>query len=235
MTLNETMSELEKLGSEQTRKIYTNHGCKSEMFGVRVADLKKVLKQTKKDHDLALKLYQTGNADAQYLAGLMANPKKMTKQDFQDWAQGATWYMVAEYAVAWNVAESPMCLELVDNWINSENELIQSIGWASLSSYLGYEKREPLDPELLNGYLNKIEKEIHTSANRTKYTMNGLVISLGAAEPDYFDTCQELARRIGKVEVFMGKTSCKVPEAVSYLDKIKSMGRIGKKKKTMKC
>jgi hypothetical protein len=43
------------------------------------------------------------------------------------------------------------------------------------------------------------------------------------------------AKNIGKVEVFMGKTACKVPEVVPYLEKIKSMNRIGKKKRTVKC
>lgn len=235
MTLKETMSELEKLGSEQSRKIYTNHGCKSEMFGVSVANLKIILKQTKKDHELALKLYNTGNADAQYLAGLMADSKKLTIEDFENWANNASWYMVAEYSVAWNVAESPFCLELAEKWINSKDENIQAIAWASLSSYLSYEKRNPIDSSFIDACLNKIEKEIHSSGNRVKYTMNGFIIALGAGEPEYFKACQDLAKRIGKVEVFMGKTSCKVPEAVSYLDKIKKMGRLGKKKKTIKC
>jgi 3-methyladenine DNA glycosylase AlkD len=235
MTLIETMTELEKLGSEQTRKIYTNHGCKSAMFGVSVANLKTILKQTKKDHELALKLYDTGNADAQYLAGLMADAKKLTTKDLQNWANNASWYMVAEYSVAWNVAESPNCIELAENWINSKDENLQAIGWASLSSHLIYEKREPIESSFLDTCLNKIEREIHNSGNRVKYTMNGFIIALGASESEFFKTCQDLAKRIGKVEVFMGKTSCKVPEAVSYLEKIKTMGRLGKKKKTMKC
>jgi 3-methyladenine DNA glycosylase AlkD len=235
MTLKEAMTELEKLGSEQTRKIYTNHGCQSEMFGVSVANLKIILKQTRKDHELALKLYETGNADAQYLAGLMADSKKLTKAELQSWAKNASWYMVSEYAVAWNVAESPFCIELCEEWINSENHNLQQIGWASLSSHLGYEKRNAIDAQFLDKCLTKIEKEIHSAENRVRYTMNGFIIALGAAEPEYFSRCQNLAKKIGKVEVHMGKTACKVPEAVSYLEKIKTMGRLGIKKKTMKC
>jgi hypothetical protein len=100
---------------------------------------------------------------------------------------------------------------------------------------LGYEKREPIDSKLINHWLLKVENEIQSSANSVRYTKNGFIIALGAAELDYFKTCQDVARRIGKLVVIMKKTSCKVPEAVSYLEKIKNMGYLGKKKKTMKC
>jgi hypothetical protein len=33
----------------------------------------------------------------------------------------------------------------------------------------------------------------------------------------------------------MGETACKVPDALAYIEKIESMGRIGKKRKTMRC
>lgn len=37
MTLNQVMSELQKLGTEQNRKIYSRHGISGEMFGERTA------------------------------------------------------------------------------------------------------------------------------------------------------------------------------------------------------
>ena len=37
------------------------------------------------------------------------------------------------------------------------------------------------------------------------------------------------------VEVDMGETSCKVPLAQDMIAKIESMGRVGAKRKTMKC
>ena len=37
------------------------------------------MKHVKKHQELALNLYQSGNSDAMYLAGLCVNPKQMTK------------------------------------------------------------------------------------------------------------------------------------------------------------
>ena len=45
----------------------------------------------------------------------------------------------------------------------------------------------------------------------------------------------QLREEIGKVDVDMGNTSCKVPDATEYIRKVEKMGRIGKKRKTARC
>jgi hypothetical protein len=61
MTLAETMRELEKAGSAQTRKTYARHGATGPMFGVSFATLKTLTKRIDVDHQLALALWATGN------------------------------------------------------------------------------------------------------------------------------------------------------------------------------
>lgn len=234
-TVKEVMDALEGLGNESTKKIFENHGCEAPFFGVKVADMKKILKHIKKNHELALDLYDTGNADAQYLAGLATDSSKWTKKDLRKWAETATWHMVAEYSVAWNVAESGFCLELFEEWKNSKDEDLQAIAWASMSSYLIYEKREDIDPAYFESLVKYVEDNIHAAGNRVRYTMNGFIIALGGTEPNFFERCQKAGEKIGKVEVFMGKTACKVPDIVPYLDNMKNRGRIGNRKKTVKC
>ena len=73
MTTEQVMKELEKKGSESIRKIFKNHGNSGPMYGVKVADLKVIQKKVKKDHELAMGLFATGNYDAMYLAGLIAD------------------------------------------------------------------------------------------------------------------------------------------------------------------
>ena len=76
------------------------HGAREPFYGVKVEDLKKLQKRIKKDHALALALYDTGNSDAMYLAGLIAEPAKMKKADLQRWVKNAYWHMLSDCAVA---------------------------------------------------------------------------------------------------------------------------------------
>lgn len=235
MQVAEVMEALEGFGSEQTRRIYTNHGVTLPIFGVKVADMKTILKKTKKDQALAEELFQTGNGDAMYLAALMADERTISADLLDAWAQQSTWYMVSEYGVAGVAAESPHGWELGLKWIESDQENVAATGWATLGGVVAVKKDADLDVPALQALLDRVRTTIHQSSNRTRYTMNGFVIAVGSYVEALFDHAQEVATAIGKVSVNMGNTACKVPLATEYLAKIEKMGRVGKKRKMVRC
>ncbi|MCM3570146.1 DNA alkylation repair protein [Neobacillus mesonae] len=235
MNVEEIMEKLAELGSEQTKKTFINHGASGSLFGVKVGDLKKLVKYVKKDQDLALALYDTGNSDAMYLAGLSVNPKLMTIETLQNWVKKANWYMLAEYTVAGVAAESPHAMELARKWMESDEEMIAAAGWSTYANYLSITPDEKLDLEEIRALLHRAETTIHLEKNRVCYCMNGFVISVGAYVKALHDEAIKAAETIGKVQVNMGKTACKVPLAVSYIKKIEDRNKIGVKRKTCIC
>src|SRR5438128_5126671 len=101
MTADEVVKELKAKGSESIKKVLLKHGAKEPFFGVKVEELKKIQKRIKKNHQLALELYDTGISDAMYLAGLITDDGQMTRKDLQRWVEQAYWYMLSEYTVPW--------------------------------------------------------------------------------------------------------------------------------------
>jgi 3-methyladenine DNA glycosylase AlkD len=235
MTFEEIMTKLEELGTEQTKKTFSNHGAKEPYYGVKIGDLKKLVKYVKKDHELALKLFQSGNHDAMYLAGLSVNPKLLTKETLQDWVKSAYWYMIAEYTVAQVTAESDFALELAREWIQAEEEMVAVTGWSTYSNYLSITPDEKLDLAEIRGLLNKVRNTIHEERNRVRYVMNGFVISVGTYIPELLEEAKGVAEHIGKVHVDVGNTACKVPLATDYIKKVQGMDRVGLKRKTCIC
>ena len=75
MTYLEVMKELKALGTAQNRKVYKRHGAGENLYGVSFADLDKLQKKIKIDHELAEKLWASGNTDAQSLATMIIDPK----------------------------------------------------------------------------------------------------------------------------------------------------------------
>ena len=235
MTYEEIMNKLEELGSDQTKGIFLNHGVKEPYFGVKIGDLKKLVKYVKKDHGLALQLYNSGNHDAMYLAGLSVNPKLMTKDVLQDWANKAYWYMVAEYTVAQVAAESEYALDLAKEWIDSEQEMIAVVGWSAYANYLSITPDEALDIDEIRMLLNRVKDHVHEERNRVRYVMNSFVISVGSYVPLLTEEAKQVAESIGKVHVDVGNTACKVPLAKDYIKKVEDKNRIGMKRKTCIC
>ena len=129
MTAKEILFELEEYGDEKTKNMYITIGAKEPLFGVKVQDLKKVLKKTKKNHELSLELYATGNYDAMYLAGLMADEKQITTEQLELWVGQAYFSYLSEYTVPWVAAETKYGFELGLKWIQSDIETIASAGW----------------------------------------------------------------------------------------------------------
>jgi 3-methyladenine DNA glycosylase AlkD len=235
MTKDEVMLELSKFGNEQTKKVFTRHGAREPFYGVKVGDLKTLVKKIKTDHKLALELFDTGNSDAMYLAGLIADENLVTKEELKVWAKGAYWYMLSEYTVPWLAAESHYGWELALEWIESSEEGIASAGWSTLSNHVSLRSDEELDLDKLSILLDRVSNNIHQSQNRVRYTMNGFVISVGSYVKELTDKANEVATSIGKVSVDMGGTSCKVPLAKAYIKKIEDKGYIGRKRKSARC
>ncbi len=65
--------------------------------------------------------------------------------------------------------------------------------------------------------------------------MNGFVIAVGAYVKPLLKQAKQAAKKIGTVSVDVGDTACKVPLATATIEKIEKMGRIGRKRKTIKC
>lgn len=235
MELTEVMAELERLGSEQTRKIFRKHGAPDALFGVKVADLKVIAKKIRGKQALALELYRTGNADAMYLAGLVADGRAMSREELETWARTAPWYMVSEYTVAWVAAESPFGRELALAWIESPEEKVACTGWCTYAGLVALRPDAELDLAEIAGLLDRIAEGIHDAPNRVRYCMNGFVIAVGSYVAPLGARARAVAARYGKVHVDMGGTACKVPDALAYIDKVEARGRIGKKRKTVKC
>lgn len=235
MALEDVMGKLASMGSEQTKQIFLRHGAAEPLFGVKVGDMKKLVKDVKKDQALARALYDTGNSDAMYLAGLTVDSKTATKEMLQDWVRKTGWYMPAEYTVAWIAAESPYAVELAKEWIESPDEMIATSGWSTYTNYITITADKDLDIEEIRGLLRRIVSTIHGERNRVRYTMNGFVIAVGASVIPLHEEATDAAEKIGKVEVNVGQTACKVPLATEYIRKIEQAGKTGKKKKTCIC
>jgi 3-methyladenine DNA glycosylase AlkD len=234
-TVGEVLSELERKGSEQTCKTYARHGINIPMYGVSVADLKIIAKRIRGNQALALKLFDTGNYDAMYLAGMVADGSQMSKKQLQQWATDANCEAICGYTVTWVATESPFARELAMKWIDSKKASIAIIGWATYSGIVATTVDENLNLDEIEQLLDRVLVEIDKAPNMVRYMMNGFVIAVGGYVKPLSRHAKRVAKSLGTVSVDMGDTACKVPRALDYIQKIEKLGRVGKKRKTMRC
>lgn len=223
MNALEILSTLKAAGKPQTATIYKRHGSGDNVFGVLTSEITKIRKKIKGDHELAMQLWKTGNAEARVMAMQMADPAKISRADVDAFLQDGPVRFVGSY-LAELVARSPIAETTMRAWMKSKDEATREMGYAVLAMRLKIDGDSISDADA-GKILQTIEKEIRGSANWARYAMNNAVIAIGVFKPGMQAKAIETARRIGKVEVDHGETSCKTPDAPSYIEKASNRKR----------
>jgi 3-methyladenine DNA glycosylase AlkD len=214
MTIQQAVAELKKLGTDQNRTVYQRHGVGDKLYGVSFANLKNLKKEIKTDHELARRLWATGNHDARILATMIADPEETTPELLDSWKDGLDNYIVTD-AFAKFAAATPLAQDSAELWLESDKEWIGRAGWMLLT-HLALNDAS-LRGEYFKPYLETIERRIHSSPNRTRDAMNSALIAIALRSPELKREGIAAARRIGKVEVDHGETSCKTHDAEDYI------------------
>jgi len=229
------MEELEALGKERMKKMYMTNGAQEPLFGAATGAMKPIKRKIKINQPLAEELYATGNYDAMYFAGVIADPKAMTEADFNRWIDKAYFYMLSDYVVAVTLSESDIAQEVSDKWIESGEELKMSAGWSCYCWLLGNRKDSEFSEDKISNMLDKVKASIHEAPERTKSAMNNFVYTVGVSYKPLHEKAVETAKQIGVVEMKRDNKKNSFLNASENIQKQVDLGKLGFKRKYVRC
>ncbi|MDG0793795.1 DNA alkylation repair protein [Cohnella ginsengisoli] len=235
MDLDTVMQELEALGKERLKKRYISNGAHEPVFGVATGEMKPLFRKIKINQPLAEQLYATGNYDAMYFAGIIADPNAMTAADFDRWIDSAYFYMLSDFVVAVTLAEAPIAQDVSDAWIASGDELKMSAGWNCYCWQIGNRPDSAFSEDKLASMLDQAAASIHCAPERTKYAMNQFIYTVGISYYPLHAKAMEKALSVGPVEVSGPKGKSKFLNAAETLRKAIEKNQIGFKRKHVRC
>ncbi len=234
MQLNEILEQLNFLGNERTKKHYVSHGAKEPVFGCTISSMKPLFKQLKFNQTLADQLFDTGNYDAMYLAGMIAEPNKMTHADFDRWIEKAYFYMISDFIVSVTLAEADIGEEVANRWIDSDKELTVSAGWKAYEWMLGTRKNESFNATRLRELIEMIPIRFDKQPSRVQSSMIDFLQAVAISFPLLHEEAIEAAKKIGKREIQLENKIRMVDPYTSITDEV-SKGRLGFKRKHVRC
>ena len=235
MDIQVVMEELEALGKERMKKMYISNGAHEPLFGVATGAMKPIARKIKINQPLAEELYATGNYDAMYFAGIIADPKAMTESDFERWMDGAYFYMLSDYVVAVTLAEAHIAQHVADKWIASGEELRMSAGWSCYCWLLGNRKDAEFSESKLASMLEVVEQTINDSPQRTKSSMMNFIYTVGISYLPLHEKAVETANAVGTVEIKREKKKSSFVNAYENIQKEVDRGKLGFKRKYVRC
>jgi len=229
------MRELEALGTPHTKKNYLSRGVREPLFGVATGAMKPLKKQIGVDQALADELWDTGNYDAMYFAGMIADVRVMTESDFDRWIDGAYGPMLSDFVVAVTLAESDLAQPVANRWIRSGDENRASAGWACYECLLGWRPDGYFEPETVRVLLELAATTIHAASPRLKRAMSNFIVAVGVSYQPLHDEALRTAEDIGVVEVVSNGKVTPLARAAEQIRKAAEKGRIGFKRRAVRC
>lgn len=113
-------------------------------LGLSVPQMRALGKQLgRKDHELALALWDTGIPDAQIVAALLADPAALSVAQMNHWTRGMQAWDVCDQACGNAFARSPLAWARIPVWAGAGEEFVRRAAFALLATLAVHDKRRP--------------------------------------------------------------------------------------------
>jgi 3-methyladenine DNA glycosylase AlkD len=177
-TVRRAVAELKRYGERRNVEGMARFGIRAKkVCGVSKPKLDAIAKRIGKNHDLGLKLWETGIHDARILGVLISEPDRVTPaqmekwvRDFDNWdvCDGSCCHLFVDAAPAWEKAFA---------WSTRKKEFEKRAGFA-LAAYLAVHDKEAADAGFRE-FLKAIEREAWDERNFVRKAVNWALRNIG--------------------------------------------------------
>lgn len=216
MVLKEALAQLEALGNEKMRAQNKKNGADDRQFGVRLGDIRKVAKEIKTNHELALALWETENIDARLLAILLLKPKLLSSEALDRMVRAGNFVQVADWLNAYVVSNHPEKETLRQKWMTDENPWAARAGW-NLTADRAAKSPAGLD---LPALLDRIETEMANAAPEVQWTMNSCLATIGIHFPELRERALSIGETLGVYRDYPVSKGCTSPFAPIWINEM---------------
>jgi len=177
----------------------------------KLGDLRKIAKEIKKDHELALELWSTPDFLARLLAILIMDNKRISQDTVNQLDQDMLMHppeernQLMDWLMANQLTKDKKTIALIESWQNSVSPLQRRIFWY-YQARLRWTGQIP-PPNSLE-LLNEIEAKIAREEPEVQWAMNFLAGWIGVYEKQYRDRCIAIGEKTGLYKGDMVSKGC---------------------------
>ena len=188
-------------------------------YGIGLTKLRAIAKKVGRDHDLALKLWKDRNHDAKVVGLLIDDPKKLTREQIEEQADGAGTGMLGHVLSSCDavLAKSPIAFEIARDWIASKDDVRRRCGYGLVYELSKNNRDRRLTDEFFLDCIARIEKTIVKEENWVRVAMGGALIGIGKRNKKLNAAAIKVARAIGPIHFSDGDKKCEPMDVLKHL------------------
>jgi 3-methyladenine DNA glycosylase AlkD len=218
MTVKEILVKLKSLSNETVRAHNTKYGAGENQFGVKLGDIRAIAAKIKKDHALALALWETENIDARLLATLIIDVRTLSLKEVDKLVRTADFSQLADWVNAYVVKEHPEKEALRKKWMQSKEPWTARAGWALTAGRIA-RSADGLDIPAL---LDRIETEMPKAKPQVQWTMNTALAYIGIHFPALRKRALAIGEKLGIYRDYPVSKGCTSPFAPIWINEMVS-------------
>lgn len=213
VTLEGALRQLKALGDPAVRAQNAKGGAGDNQFGVKRGDLRTLADTIKTNHELAGALWKTGNIDAQFLAALLVDVKRLSADELERMVSTTTYGWVADWLHSYVVKAHPDKEALRQKWMASADRWAARAGWQLTAGRVA-KSPDGLD---LDALLDRIEAEMATAAPEVQWTMNACLAEIGIRFAKHRKRAVAIGERLGVYRDYPCSKGCTSPFAPIWI------------------
>jgi 3-methyladenine DNA glycosylase AlkD len=169
-----------------------------ERLGVTVPDMRKIAKETGKDHRLALELWQTGISEAMIVASMVDVPGEVSEEQMETWVQDFNSWDVCDQVCMNLLEKTPMAWNKVLDWSRREEEFVKRAAFALLACLAWHNKQAPDDTFIR--MIPVIREGATDGRNFVKKAVNWALRSIGKRNMNLHQVAIQAAQEMQKMD-----------------------------------
>jgi 3-methyladenine DNA glycosylase AlkD len=167
-------------------------------LGVTVPDMRKIAKETGKDHSLALGLWKTGIPDARIVAGMVAEPDKLTEKQMEDWVKDFDSWDVCDQVCMNLFEKTPLAVKKIHDWSKRDEEFVKRTAYSLIACLAWHDKQA--EDEKFKGLFQVIKDGATDERNFVKKAVNWALRNIGKRNPSLNKAAIQLALEIKEMD-----------------------------------
>lgn len=193
------LKKVESLGNPEAVKGMLSVGIRAaKVYGVSAPNLRRIAKETGKDHALAQSLWESGIYEARIIACMIDDPGKASEEQLEHWVSDFDSWAVCDGCCSSLFDKTEFAYRKAAEWSGRREEYVKRAGFVLMATLAVHDKRAS-DEKFLR-FLPVIKREAVDERNYVKKAVNWALRQIGKRNVNLNKAAVETAEDIHKVD-----------------------------------
>lgn len=197
MSLDNILTQLHHLTDPAYLPKMQRFGIPTEhALGIRMPLLRQIAKTYRKQHDLALEMWDAQIHEARLLATLVDDPRQVTEAQMEDWVADIRSWDLCDQACGNLFWKTPYAYSKSAEWCQRPEEFVKRAGFVLMTELVIHDKKAS-DEQIID-FFPYLEQEAYDERNFVKKAISWMIRQTGKRNLDLHQEALALARRLSK-------------------------------------